>query len=131
MAIAAYVNLWQAMAKAGEVPDPNDPAVRQYAEGDALARVVSALVTYQQEGEYTQGAPVDSPRVTSVDPQDTPTTVNLADCGDSTAWTTHKKDSKAEISPDPRGRRMITATVKNTSGTWKVTTFSVGDIGSC
>ena len=26
MAIAAYVNLWQAMAKAGEVPDPNDPA---------------------------------------------------------------------------------------------------------
>jgi hypothetical protein len=130
-ATAAYLGLWQAMAKAGEVPDPNAPELRQYADGDALARVVRALVTYQQDGEYTQGAPVDDPKVTSDDPQDVPTTVNLTDCGDSTNWTTHKQDTKAEIPNDQRGRRLITATVKKLNGTWKVTTFQLGDIGSC
>src|SRR3954470_2830093 len=47
-AIAAYDGMWQAMAKAAEVPDPDAPEVRQYAAEDALARVVGALVAYRE-----------------------------------------------------------------------------------
>jgi hypothetical protein len=130
-AIAAYDGMWQAMAKAGEVPDPDAPELRQYATGDALARVVGALVNYRENGQVTRGRPVSQASVTSVTPADEPTDVNVVDCGDSTNWTTHDKATGAQISPDPRGRRHITAVVKKIDGTWKVTTFDVGDIGSC
>ena len=130
-AIAAYDGMWQAMAKAGEVPDPDAPELRQYAADNALARVVGALVNYRENGQVTRGAPVTHASVVSAAPADDPTEVNIVDCGDSTNWTTHNKATGAQISPDPRGRRHITAVVKKIDGTWKVTTFDVGGIGSC
>lgn len=130
-AVAAYRGLWLSMAQAGEVPDPDAPELRQYATGDALARVVSALVTYKETGVVTRGAPVINPRVASVSPADSPTQVNLVDCGDSTNWTKHKKPTGELVANDPRGRRTITAVVKVVDGVWKVTSFDVGDIGSC
>lgn len=130
-AIAAYDGMWQAMANAGEVPDPDAPELRQYATGDALARIVGALVNYREIGQVTRGRPVSHARVTSATPADDPTEVDVVDCGDSTNWTTHDKATGAQISPDPRGRRHITAAVKKIDGTWKVATFDVGDIGSC
>jgi hypothetical protein len=130
-AIAAYNALWQAMAKAGEIPDPDAPELRQHATGDALARVVRTLVFDRENGLVTRGAPVTSPSVVSATPADDPTELNLVDCGDSTNWTTHKKSNGAQISPDPRGRRHITAVVTLTGGVWKVSSFNVGEIGSC
>jgi hypothetical protein len=82
-AIAAYNGLWQAMAKAGQVPDPDDPQLRRYAGGDALRGVIGALVTYRETGVVTRGAPVTKPRVHSVSPPDHPNKVDLVDCGDS------------------------------------------------
>jgi hypothetical protein len=130
-AVAAYDGMWQAMAKAGEVPDPDAPEVRQYATGDALARVIGALVNYRENGQVTRGKPVSHASATSAKPADDPTEVTVDDCGDSTSWTTHNKATGAQISPDPRGRRHITAVVKKVDGTWKVATFDIGDIGSC
>ena len=130
-AIAAYDGMWQAMAKAGEVPDPDAPELRQYAAEDALARVVGALVNYRENGQVTRGRPVSNASVASATPAEQPTEVNVVDCGDSTNWTTHNKSTGTQISPDPRGRRHITAVVKKIDGAWKVTTFDVGDIGSC
>jgi len=130
-AIAAYNAMWQAMAKAGEVPDPDAPELRQYADGDALRGVVGALVTYRETGVVTRGAPVTTPRVDSVSPSDNPTQVDLVDCGDSTNWTTHKKSTGELIKEDPRGRRRITASVRLVGDTWKVNKFDAGAIGSC
>lgn len=130
-ALAAYGAMWQAMAKASEVPDPDAPELRQYATDQALARIVSALFTYQQTGVVTHGAPTTNARVTGASPADAPTQVNVVDCGDSTNWTKHKKATGELIKDDPRGRRNITAVVKSVDGSWKVTSFDVGDIGSC
>ncbi|WP_162561558.1 hypothetical protein [Salinispora mooreana] len=126
-AITAYNALWQSMAKAGEIPDPDAPELRQYASGDALTRVVRALVTYRETGVVTRGRPVNDPSVVSA----TATEVKLADCGDSTNWTTHTKSSGEPIEEDPRGRRRITATVNLAENAWEVTSFHLEEIGSC
>lgn len=130
-ALTAYSGMWQAMAKAGEVPDPDAPELRQYATDQALARIVSALFTYRQTGVVTHGAPTTNARVSGVTPADVPTEVRVVDCADSTNWTKHKKATGELIKDDPRGRRNITAVVKSVDGSWKVTSFDVGDIGSC
>src|SRR5262245_56580170 len=39
-AIAAYTGMWMAMAKAAETSNPDDPELRRYAAGDALALLV-------------------------------------------------------------------------------------------
>lgn len=130
-ALAAYVGMWQAMAKAGEVPDPDAPELRQYAAERALARIVDVLFTYQETGVVTRGAPVMNARVSGASPVEAPTEVTVVDCGDSTNWTKHDKATGELIENDPRGRRNITAVVKPVDGSWKVVSFDVGDIGSC
>ncbi|MFI9640882.1 hypothetical protein ACIG87_12580 [Micromonospora sp. NPDC051925] len=130
-ALAAYVGMWQAMAKAGEVPDPDSPELRQYAADRALARIVDVLFTYRETGVVTRGVPVMNAGVTGASPADAPTEVTVADCADSTNWTKHKKTTGELIEDDPRGRRTITAVVKPVDGSWKVVSFDVGDIGSC
>ncbi|MFG1902460.1 hypothetical protein [Micromonospora carbonacea] len=130
-ALAAYGGMWQAMAKAGEVPDPDAPELRRYAADRALARIVDVLFTYQETGVVTHGMPMTNARVKSASPGDAPTEVTVVDCGDSTNWTKHKKATGELIEDDPRGRRNITAVVKPVDGSWKVVSFDVGDIGSC
>ncbi len=130
-AIAAYNGMWQSMARAGEVPDPDALQLRQHADGEALRGIVGALVTYRETGIVTRGAPVTNPRVESVSPSDSPTEVNLVDCGDSTNWTKHKKPTGELMKDDPRGRRRITAVVRLAGDTWKVAKFDAGEIGSC
>ncbi len=129
--MAAYVGMWQAMAKAGQVPDPDAPELREFAADRALARIVDVIFTYRETGVVTRGAPVTNARVTGVSPAEAPTEVTAADCGDSTNWTKHKKATGELIEDDPRGRRNITAVVKIVDGSWKVVSFDVGDIGSC
>lgn len=129
--LAAYDAMWQAMAKAGEAPDPDASELRRYAADNALARIVGALVNYRANGQATRGRPVSHASVTSATPSEDPIEVRVVDCGDSTNWTTHSKATGEQISPDPRGRRHITAVVKKIDSTWKVTTFDVRDIGSC
>lgn len=130
-AVAAYVGMWQAMAKAGEVPDPDAPELRQFAAERALARIVDVIFTYRETGVVTRGGPVANARATSASPAEAPTEITVADCGDSTNWTKHKKATGEPIKDDLRGRRNITAVVKIVNGSWKVVSFDVGDIGSC
>lgn len=130
-ALAAYTGMWQAVAEAGEVPDPDAPKLRQYAADRALARLVDVLFTYRETGVATRGRPTSHPRVTSANPAETPTEVAVDDCGDSTNWTKHKKATGELIKDDPRGRRHITAVVKVVDGTWKIVSFEAGNIGTC
>ncbi|MGH3947506.1 MAG: hypothetical protein ACRDSE_00040 [Pseudonocardiaceae bacterium] len=130
-ALAAYTGMWMAMAKAGETANPEDPQLRQYASGEALALIVGTLVGYRESGLVTRGHPATNPRITELTPPDAATQASLVDCGDSTAWTTHEAATGEQIEHDPRGRRQLTATVSVIDATWKVTKFTIGDLGSC
>lgn len=130
-ALAAYAGMWLAMAKAGEVPDPDAPELRRYAADEALAAIVGALVTYREAGLVLRGTPITNAHITGANPAEAPTEVMVADCGDSTSWTTHNQATGEMIKDDPRGRRYITAVIKPIAGFWKVVSFEVGDIGSC
>ncbi|HSZ29626.1 MAG TPA: hypothetical protein VK784_07705, partial [Pseudonocardiaceae bacterium] len=46
-AVAAYVAMWQAMARAGETSDWQSPELGPYATGEALATIVRSLYADQ------------------------------------------------------------------------------------
>lgn len=130
LATAAYTGMWQAMAKAGETSDWQSPALAQYATGDALGVINRSLYTDHLNGVVTQGAPKTNPQVSSVDPQDSPATVVISDCGDDSGWLKYK-DGRL-LNDEPGGRRAITAEVKMQSdGSWKVARFAVEAVGTC
>ncbi len=129
-ALAAYTGMWAAMVKAAETSNPDEPKLRQYATGDALALLVGSLVTDRSRGVVTKGHPVLNPSVTALTPESAPTEASIVDCGDSTNWLKYK--SNGELADNtPGGRRRITATVKAGDGGWKVTSTTVGGLGSC
>jgi hypothetical protein len=130
-ALAAYTGMWAAMAKAGQTANPDEPELRRYATGDALALLVGTLVGYRDRGLVTRGQPTTTPRVTALTPQSAPTEASVVDCGDSTGWTTHNAKTGEQIKDDPRGRRRITASVKVVDAIWKVANVEIGEIGSC
>ncbi|MCE7011734.1 hypothetical protein LWC34_54315 [Kibdelosporangium philippinense] len=130
-ATAAYAGMWQAMVKAGETSDWQSPELAKYATGDALGVITRSLYTDHLNGVVTKGAPLINPQVSSVDPQDNPTTVMISDCGDSTNSLKYKKDGQL-LNDTPGGKRAITAEVKKQpDGSWRVTRFAVEGLGSC
>lgn len=132
LATAAYLGMWQAMASAATTSDWRSPDLSKYATGDALQVITKSLYTDSRNGLVTKGAPKNSPSVSSVAPEARPTTVLIADCGDSTDWLKYRADNGQLADDTPGGRRAITAEVsKQSDGTWKVTRFAVQGVGSC
>jgi len=130
-ATAAYKGMWQEMAKANETADWQAPTLAEYATGDALTEINRSLYTDHVNGLVSTGAPTTNPRVTKVDPANDPTTVLISDCGNDAQWVKHKADGSS-YSDAPGGRRSITAEAKKQAdGSWRVTRFAVGGVGSC
>ncbi|WP_415830059.1 hypothetical protein [Kibdelosporangium persicum] len=129
-AVAAYRDMWQAMAKAAETADAQSPELAKYATGDALGVLNRSLYADRLNGVVSKGRPTNNPTVSTVDPTDKPTTVAVADCSDSSNWLKYKGGKLLDDTPG--GRRSITAEVKKQQdGTWKVTRFAVEKVGSC
>jgi hypothetical protein len=131
-AIAAYMAMWSDVAVAAATSDWRSPRLAQHASGDALSALSRALFSDHQRGLVSRGEPSNDPSVSSATPPDEPTAVLLSDCGNSTRWL--KYDAKTgEVADDsPGGRRAITAEVKlDQGGSWKVTRFAVGGLGTC
>lgn len=129
-ALDAYTGMWMAMAKAAETSNPDDPELRRYATGDALALVVGSLANDKSRGVVTKGRPTLNPTVTAVTPENAPVEASIKDCGDSTNWLKYKANGEM-ADKTPGGRRQITAKVKAVDGVWKVTSATVGSLGSC
>jgi hypothetical protein len=130
-AVAAYLGMWQAMAKAGETSDWQAPELSRYASGSALQTITGSLYADHRNGFVSKGRPVNRPQVTSAEPPDDPTTVMISDCGDSTTWLQYRTDGSL-VDESPGGRRSITAEAKlHSDGVWRVTRFAVQGIGSC
>lgn len=126
-ALTAYRGMWSAFAEAAAVPDPDAPALRQYASDAALKLIVGSLVDDQTKGKVAKGRPTISPRVTSVQR----TGVQITDCVDDTHWLEFNKATGQLWDNVPGGRHYTTATVNASEGTWKVTSFTLEKAGSC
>lgn len=131
-AIAAYLGMWRDFADAATTSDWRSPALARNATGDALSTLSRGLYADHYNGLVSRGRPVNSPQVSSVDPVDSPTTVVIADCGDSTASKKYRADNGQPVNDGPSGRRQINAIVKKAvDSSWKVTDFGVQAVGTC
>jgi hypothetical protein len=131
-ALDAYRGMWLDMAVAGENSDWKSPSLGRHATGDALSSISQALYKNGQLGMVTHGRPSNTPTVVSADPPAAPTTVQIADCGDSTTWLKYKRGTDQLADDVPGGRRKITATVAvQNDGAWRVTGFAVRELGTC
>lgn len=132
-ALAAYVGMWQAMARAAQKSDWQSPELAHYATGDALTAVVRSLYADYANGVVTRGAPTNSPVVRSAEPPDAPTRVLIDDCGDSTHSLKYLAGTDTPAGAGSGGgRRAITAeVVLQPDGVWRVTRFAVQGLGSC
>lgn len=130
-AVAAYVGLWQAMAKASHTSNWKSPDLARYASGLALQVASGSLYADHYNGLVSRGAPVLHPKVTSVSPPEAPTTVMVFDCADSTNWLQYRTNGTL-VDDEPGGRRAVTSEVRlHQDGSWKVTRFAVEALGSC
>ena len=131
-AIETYLGMWREMASAGETSNWQSPALASFATGDALSVITRSLYTDNLNGVVTRGRPSNAPRVSTVDLSVSPATVLVTDCGDSTNSLKYLKGSDQLLNDSPGGRRSITAEVKQQAdGSWRVTRFAVGGLGSC
>jgi len=129
-ALASYRGLMQAWVDAAKVANPDHPALRRYAQGEALKIFVTALFGNQLHKKVVLGEMGTDPKVVGAVPIDGPTSVKIADCLDDTRWLEHKK-SGGLWDNKPGGRRHTTALVTKTKAGWKVTDIVMQEYGSC
>lgn len=130
-ATTAYLGMWQNMAQAAKTSDWSSPRLAQYATGAALSAISRGMYADHLNGLVTKGQPKNHPRITFATPVANPTTVMIADCGDSTHWLKYRRDN-GKLADSGGGQRAIRAEVmKQASGFWKVTRFAVEGLGSC
>lgn len=129
-ALAAYRGMWDAWVEAGKTSNPDAPALRTYVSGDALKLIVGALATNQHNQHVSLGNVVLDPKISEVKPPEAPTMAIVKDCVNTENWLNYKA-SGGLVDNVPGGRRVMTATVSATDGTWKVSAFQLGRVGTC
>jgi hypothetical protein len=129
-AIAAYRGLWNAYVANLSHPNPNDPALRQYASGDALKVFVSGLTSVKNQGLAGKGTLVLNPKQNDIELQDSSPLVGIGDCMDTAATHLYKIDGSS-YHDTPGGHRRVAAQVRLIAGVWKVTEIAVYGVGSC
>ncbi|GAA2057930.1 hypothetical protein GCM10009839_79380 [Catenulispora yoronensis] len=131
-AIAAYQGMWIDMSKAAETANWQDPALGSHAADSALAELVKILKSDDQQGAVLKGGPpVMHPDVDTALPLSSPTVVTVSDCLGSQHWLLYRKSTGALWDDKPGGNRTVTAQVIQSQGTWKVNSFTAGDLGTC
>lgn len=131
-AIASYLAMWQAFATAGHTSDWKSPLLGKDATGDALLQMSRGLYADHLNGYITKGAPVDHPTAKSATPATAPTSVLIADCGDSSHWLKYVAKTGRLATTASGGHQAITAEAKKQSdGAWKIDEFAVLAVGSC
>jgi hypothetical protein len=129
---ATYLSMWHDFVVAGRTSNWESPMLSAHATGDALLQMSRGLYADHLNGLVTRGQPIDAPTVKSIDPATSPTTVLVADCGDSTHWVKYVAKTGQLATRVPGGRQAITAEVKRQrDGKWKVDQFAVEAVGTC
>lgn len=124
-----YRKMWEAFAEAGKTANPDAPALRDYAIGDALDTITSTLSQMREGGTVILGDLKIDPKVESLDPVADPTTATVTDCVNDENWREHK--ASGELANDtPGGRHRTTATV-DLAIEWKVSSLTIEAPGTC
>ncbi|WP_243657704.1 hypothetical protein [Parafrankia sp. BMG5.11] len=130
-AVAAYLGMWQKYAQASHTSDWQAPYLSQYAAGDALQFLSRDLYADHYNGLVSKGDPVNNPRVTSVSPEDTPTSAMIDDCVDARNWLRYRTDGSLLDDTAGAFHKVLAEVRVHTDGKWRVTRFGIGDPGSC
>jgi hypothetical protein len=131
-AITSYGAMWRAFATAATTSDWRSPDLARYATGTALTNLSRGLYADHYNGLITKGKPTHTAEVSSVEPQENPTTVVVTDCSDSTRALKYHADTGELADGTGGGRRLINAVVqRQADGSWKVSDFGVHGVGSC
>ncbi len=123
--------MWKAYTAALGVPDPKHPDLARYADGEALELLATGIQETKAGGLKGIGDVALNPEIASASPADTPTTVEIIDCLDSTNSRLVRASPGLPYSDSPGGKRRTTATVSFQSTGWKVTSFAAQEVGTC
>ncbi|WP_344971190.1 hypothetical protein [Salinactinospora qingdaonensis] len=102
------------------------PELGDYAQGQAHALMVQALESAAEEGVTYSGDPVLNPEVISLAPEENPTTADIEDCADGSAWIPAENRTDSQIKP-----RRIEATASYDGLVWRVSEMRIWEPGSC
>lgn len=127
-ALDAYRGMWDAVVSAARTADPDAPALRRYASGDALARIVKALFLQREQAQVILGTVETAPTVDTE--QSTTTDIHINDCVDTSLWLVYR-EAGGLVDDTPGGTHATSATVTDSDGQWMVSTLDVGGVGTC
>lgn len=131
-AIDTYLDMWHAYVEAARTQDPDVQTLSQYAAGDAFDQLAGALAENRKQNEVTRGDPEFDPEVRWLEPKDDPKRAKIVDCADSSDWLQYDAKTGERIKDQPAGSHRVTAVVKQVPrGGWKVTSLTIGEVGSC
>lgn len=121
-ALAAYNGFHEAYVSAAAIPEFMYPDLALFAADPLLAEARYALYTMGLRGVVYTGRPVHDPRVTAVNLEATPPTVDIEDCLDSTGWhVVRQSDGSDASAPGQAERYLVTSqVVADASGRWFV-----------
>ncbi|MYX07738.1 hypothetical protein GTW98_13140 [Streptomyces sp. SID8375] len=118
--------MWRDLAVASETSDAASPLLDDHATGGALELMKYGLRKAKADDIVSKGVPRVHPQVVSATSQE----VVLRDCVDSTGWLEYKLNG--ELKNDvPGGHEKAEATVRLSSGIWKVSKLYLHEAGSC
>lgn len=129
-ALTAYRGMWAAFVGAAKTSDPDAPDIRLHASDTALTLIVNALYINRDQGKVILGDLTLDPQVTVAEPESDPTTVTILGCVNSEIWLEYWATGGL-VDDKPGGRHQTTATVAKTSGGWKVSAFTLRELGTC
>jgi hypothetical protein len=115
-AVAGYRAFWQAYLAAADPMAPEDPRLAEHATGEELATVRKAFLGYKAAGQVIRGTLDLAPKAVSVEGG----TVLVRDCYDDQTGVYAVATGARQDQENPE-RHLVTATVINENGTWKVT----------
>jgi hypothetical protein len=119
-AVAGYRAFWQAYLAAAEPMNPEHPGLAEHATGDELAAVRKAFLGYKAAGSVIRGTLDLAPKATTVDAN----TVLVRDCYDDQTGVYSVADGTRQDQENPK-RHLVTATVVQESGVWKVAAIKI------
>jgi hypothetical protein len=125
-ALDVYSKLLAAYAHAGLTADAGDPALAEFAVGDALKTLQEGLRAYHAANQIVKGAYASEPHVTSVSAE----SVSIIDCLDGTHFLVYTTSGRL-ADTTPGGRHSTTVVVTRSAQGWRVSALAIHEVGSC
>ncbi|MGF6908522.1 hypothetical protein P3T36_000555 [Kitasatospora sp. MAP12-15] len=123
--LRAYQAWWAAQVQADARSDSTGAQLRIYSTGAALSGVLASLHGLHEAKLVMSGAPVNSPKVATLDPGSDPQNATIVDCVDVSGW--HQADAADGSIKDPpqRLQRYVASAAMRLNGTtWMVVDFN-------